>query len=353
MKTVVLRNIHLSDFLIIFISIVVIIQGSCSSPSNPGQHSSNKFLGQVVSDVAFAVLKPDGSVWTWGFNGCGTLGNGTTNSNIFPVRVLNLNNIISIDLYGGMGAAADREGNIWYWGFFIASNLGAEHLIVKEPVKISKLTGVVSLDMGLVYIYLLKNDGTVWYVKFDLCSPREFLQPVQIQGITNICKISNGIGLSREGTLHVLTNEEKTNGGMIEGICDVVDFSNSHGPRIVALKKDGTVWAWGRNSNGELGNGSLEDSEVPVRVLNLTDVAAVSANYVFNLALNKYGTVWFWGFVKKVGDKNIGQKIPVRIENLDNVSLIYASSTSIVMRKDGSYWTFNSEDRIPSRVPFQ
>ena len=60
----------------------------------------------------------------------------------------------------------------------------------------------------------------------------------------------------------------------------------------VALKDDGTVWAWGRNDFGQLGNGTNTDSGVPVQVSGLTGVTAIAAGYDYSMALKDDGTVW-------------------------------------------------------------
>jgi alpha-tubulin suppressor-like RCC1 family protein len=63
----------------------------------------------------------------------------------------------------------------------------------------------------------------------------------------------------------------------------------------IALKYDGTVWTWGSNAYGQLGNGLTTDSDTPVQVKNLANVIAIAAGYYHNLALKSDGTVWAWG----------------------------------------------------------
>lgn len=63
----------------------------------------------------------------------------------------------------------------------------------------------------------------------------------------------------------------------------------------LALKQDGTVWAWGANQAGQLGNGTLTDSSVPVQVTGLSDVVAIAAERYRSFALARDGTIWTWG----------------------------------------------------------
>ena len=67
------------------------------------------------------------------------------------------------------------------------------------------------------------------------------------------------------------------------------------GGHVLVLRGDGTVWAYGDNSSGQLGNGTTTSSSVPVQVPGLTDVVAVAAGYQHSLALTRTGAVWAWG----------------------------------------------------------
>ena len=79
------------------------------------------------------------------------------------------------------------------------------------------------------------------------------------------------------------------------------DFSVTNAGRLggtnhtVFLKTDGTVWAWGNNSNGQLGNGTTDQSDVPVQVGGISGVTAVAAGYQYTAALKVDNTVWTWG----------------------------------------------------------
>ena len=131
-------------------------------------------------------------------------------------------------------------------------------------------------------------------------------------------------------------------------------FQNRWKTRTIILKEDSTVWAWGRNFSGTLGNGTFEDSDIPVQVKNLQNITAISANGARCLALKNDGTVWFWGLIELDLDNNIEIKhnIPLKIESLDNVALIFAAAAieSIIKKDDNTYWTFDFKDCIPKEV---
>lgn len=337
----------------IAISIILGMLGSCTLPTEPGQDENDRPVNQIVADIIHAVIQPDSTIWTWGHNFAGTLGNGTMEDSDVPVQVLNIKNAVAIDLFIGIAVAADREGNIWFWGNYL-TYLEPPGLdtVITEPVKISFLKDVKSIHVFALDVHLLKDDGTVWYIKLDNNHPTKFIEPEKVSQVDNITRLSEFLVLEKNGSISYLIDSPSDRGGYISGITGVKEIASVYQRRTVILKKDGTVWAWGLNDFGQLGNGSYENSAVPVRVSNLTDIVAISANYDFNLALKKDGTFYYWGLVRPDGAESIGQNIPVKIENLDNVSLIYADYKSIVRKNDGTYWLFNCEERIPEQVQF-
>ena len=179
-----------------------------------------------------------------------------------------------------------------------------------------------------------------------------FIEPVQVEDLDHITRLSEYAVLKDDGSFKYLWETRLDDHDSISGLSDVAEIANVHHRRTVILKNDGTVWAWGYNDFGQLGNGSFDDSMVPVKASGLTDIVSISANYDYNLALKSDGTVWYWGIDHINGPESTGQNIPIKIENLDDVELIYAYPTNIVRKHDGTYWIFDHEDRIPERVQF-
>ena len=324
---------------------------SCTLSTEPEDEQVDRPVNQIASEVVHAVIEPDGTIWAWGYNSLGTLGNGTTEHSDVPGQVLNINKAVAIDLFAGIAIAVDRDGNIWFWGNY-ATYLeppGRDTIIV-SPIKISYLQDVKSIHVFALVVQLLKNDGTVWTMKLDHRYPSKFIEPEQVLDVDNVTRLSEAMVLMEDGSVAYLRDSPLNEGGHVSGLTDVVEIANVRNRRTVILKADGTVWAWGMNDFGQLGNGTYESSTVPVRVTNLTDIVAISANYARNLALKGDGTVWYWGLVRPDGAASISQNIPVKIENLDDVELIYADVKSIIRKNDGTYWVFDCVDRIPEQV---
>jgi alpha-tubulin suppressor-like RCC1 family protein len=329
---------------------LILISYSCSSPSEPEIISNISIDSQLESDIANAILHTDGSVWTWGHNDSGQLGDGTTISREEPKRIKTLVNVVAIDLIEGAGVAADIEGNIWFWGDrMIWAEPPGYDTIVTVPKKISFLEGVKQMQVRGSDMHLLREDGTVWEVIMNHNAPTQYHQPSKIPGMENIKMISQDLALKTDGTLCAFPDREwvQTDKGGIgnEIISNVTMVQNAYMAYTIILKSDSTVWSWGSNKSGYLGNGTYENSREPIIINTLRNVVSISANSSRCMALKEDGTVWYWGLVFLDLDNNIKicENKPVKIEGLDNIKIIHASPVwdFLFMKNDGSYWSYN------------
>jgi alpha-tubulin suppressor-like RCC1 family protein len=119
----------------------------------------------------------------------------------------------------------------------------------------------------------------------------------------------------------------------------------------LVVREDGSVWAWGDNSRGQLGDGTVGGRrDTPAPVQRLTDVVAVAVGQYHSLALKKDGTVWAWGAnqYSQLGDMTLeDQPLPVQVESLKPVAAIYASfDLSVALQQDGTVWTWGSDASV-------
>jgi len=119
------------------------------------------------------------------------------------------------------------------------------------------------------------------------------------------------------------------------------------GYHSAALKSDGTVWAWGWNGEGQLGNGTTSDiNPFPVQVTGLTGVKAIAAGANYTKALKSDGTIWAWGagYYGQLGDgTTVSKYTPVQVNGLTGVSAIGSGEYqfhSIALKSDGTVWTW-------------
>ena len=213
-----------------------------------------------------------GSVWAWGNNGYGQLGDTTTAARKVPVRVANISGVEAVTGGGQHSLALKSDGTVWGWGYNGLGQVGDSTTTNRTaPVQTSSLAGMTAVAAGGSHSVALKSDGTVWTWGY------------------------NGYGqLGNNGTANSALPVQVPLAGMT-----AVAAGGSH---TVALKSDRTVWTWGYNSLGQLGTNGTANSAVPVQVVMadgvtpLSDVEAVSAGLDHTVALKSDGTVWAWGF---------------------------------------------------------
>ena len=127
----------------------------------------------------------------------------------------------------------------------------------------------------------------------------------------------------------------------VNGLSDIIAISGG-GDHSLALRSDGTVWAWGDNHSGQLGDGTKEDKRTPVQVKDLSNVTAIFAGYVHNLALKSDGTVWAWGYngYGQLGDGTTTYRsTPVQVRDISGIIAISGGGDhSLALGTDNTVW---------------
>jgi len=271
------------------------------------------------------VLLGNGTVKAWGNNEFGQLGDGTTTDRHTPVLVSNLTNIASVAAGAYHSMALTNSGKVWIWGRNAYGQLGDGTLTEDHlPKQVAGLSNIISIAAGFDYSLALKNDGTVWawggnmwgVIGDGTYTPQP--RPVQVINLTNIVAIA-------AGTEHCL-----------------------------ALKNDGTVWAWGWNANGCLGeNNTIVKRSTPEQVAGLSNITAIAANgSLHNLALKNDGTVWTWGdnMYGQLGDGSLTERyVPTQLASLNNITTIGTGERhSFAVKNDGALfsWGWNGNGQL-------
>ena len=250
-------------------------------------------------------LTTGGTVWTWG-DGL-TLGNGSTADSTVPVQVPGLAGITRIAAGSfGFDLALRSDGTVWSWGLNVVGQLGdGTPVSSRTPVQVTGLTGVTQIAAGDGFGLALRSDGTVWAwgwnrdgvlgVGAPVGSNSDV--PVQVTGLSNAIQIAAGF------TSAMAVRVQARRGGVLR-----------------------TVWTWGSNSVGELGDGTTTSSATPVEVsgINVPAVTAISAGGDFSLVLGSDGSVWGWGY-NNFGELGTG----TRINELRPVEILIGAVTGI------------------------
>ena len=215
---------------------------------------------------SFAV-RLDGSIWAWGGNADGQLGDGTYLDQFSPVRVTGLENVSQITGGRSHSIAIQEDGTVWAWGGNDVGQLGdGSHRGRNTPWPVSGLREVTAIAAGHSHTLALRKDGTVW-----------------------------SWGLNANGQLGDGTLEDRGQPQLVAGLDRVVAIAC--GPaHSLALRSDGSVWAWGRNKDGQLNGLASVDSPVPVQASQVAQAATIAAGGKHSLAVNRAGdSISGWG----------------------------------------------------------
>jgi alpha-tubulin suppressor-like RCC1 family protein len=301
----------------------LLVPAEVHGPGDAGfLNSISAIMGGEVHNVA---LKSDGTVWAWGNNMFGQLGNGSTNEAHTPVQVSGLGSVIALGGRGYHTLAIDSSGSVWGWGWNSVGELGnGANNPTTVPVKVVGLTNPAAVSAGYHFSIALMPDGSVFQWGHGRVIGNSYA-PVQTPSLSNIVAISAGWD-------HAL-----------------------------ALRSDHTVWAWGLNGVGELGDGSTSNRPSPVQVTTLSNIVAVSGGDWHSSALGSDGTVWKWGRndVGQLGNgaadgagNYVAHPMPARIQfdnygaGFSNIVMVAARDWhNIAVKADGSVWQWGANDQ--------
>lgn len=363
-------------------------------------------------------LKSDGTVWAWGggaeaqYNR-GQLGDNTVLQRLTPVRVKGpggvgfLDNVIGISAGEWHTVALKSDNTVWAWGYNLLGGLGNGDTVGTNqpaPVQVKGVGGdgfldcVVSVSAGEKHTVALKSDGSVYAwgnndfgQLGDNTTTGARYTPVRVKGpggsgfLDCVVSVStswnHNVAVKMDGSVWawgdnfygqlgdntvdqpVFNSPVRVTGPNGEGYLDGVVSVSAGFYHTVARKSDGSVWAWGRNWNGELGDGNYgngTDQRAPVQVKGtggsgfLAEVASVSVGKNHNAATKADGSVWTWGFnyFGQIGDNTtyiaVQQRTtPVQVKGtggtgfLTGVDSIDAGEEhTVALKADGSVWAW-------------
>ena len=252
--------------------------GSTTASYDPVQvmTSSGALSGitAVAAGADFAIaLKSDGTVWAWGRNNFGQLGNGGLTDSPVAVQVSGLGaGVTAISAGFNHSLAIDTDSSGWAWG----SNSNGQIGTGADPASTTYYATAAHIGIGEVTSIAAGN-------RFSIAVRKERLDTiVYAWGI-------NDNGQLALGNTTQYTNPQKI--GNFTGTMTVAAGSD----HALAVKTDGSVWAWGNNDRGQLGNAAVLQSTSPIIVSGISRALAVSAGVKDSIALDLNNNVWAWG----------------------------------------------------------
>jgi alpha-tubulin suppressor-like RCC1 family protein len=290
-------------------------------------------------------VSPAGGVWAWGENDAGKLGNGTTTNSPIPVRSGNLTNVVAVAAGADFSVALRSDGTVWTWGSGASLGVGTApgscvntdfptltYPCSKVPVQVTGISGATAIAAGTGHALILLRDGTV-----------------RAWGLNSFGQLGNG------------TVTDATIPVTVTGLAGVTKVAAGHDFSL-AVRSDGSAWAWGNGTHGELGTGttalsacagkdpynssatSLPCARTPVQVPGITGVFAIAARGRHTLALRNDGSVWAWGSNQygQMGDATTSNRLsPYAVPGMASVTQVAAGfSHSVVLKSDGTLWVW-------------
>ncbi|MFL6181678.1 MAG: hypothetical protein ACJ73J_05165 [Actinomycetes bacterium] len=333
------------------------------------------FVASAALAVTAAVLMPtpasaavDSQVYTWGSNSFGQLGDGSSTSAVRGTPDLaSISNIV--DVSGGREhvIALTDSGTVYTWGSDAYGQLGDGLPLANKtsPVQVTGLSGVIDVDDGHYHSLALKDDGTVWgWGQNSLGQLAQGNQLTQIASPQQWGNISNAVGvyggrdmtyvLSSDGTVWCSGGQglecgranqtaKITNPVSINGLPDISEIAGGRN-HAVALASNGTVWTWGVNDYGQLGNGTKTDHSTPQQVPGLSNIVDVGAGAEHSLAVDADGQVYTWGrnYRGELGLGNTTDKLqPTTVPGLSGIVEVDAGrSHSFAIGANGRLWAW-------------
>ena len=201
----------------------------------------------AAGDSHALAVTSDGTVWGWGANGSGQLGDGSITNRPTPIQVPGLSDIFAVAAGASHSVALRRDGTVWTWGVNTSGQLGDGTTTQrKTPIQVPGLTGVVGIASGRLHNLALLADGTVraWgqnsFGQIGIGSTTVTRSPAVVTGLSGIKTVSTGNYFS------------------------------------LAVATDGSVYSWGNNAGGQLGDGTTTVRKNAALVAGVSGIGAIS-----------------------------------------------------------------------------
>lgn len=271
-----------------------------------------------ASAFHFVAIAQDGTLWAWGANNLGQLGDGTIINKSTPVQIGTANNWFLVSAGESHTMAIKIDGTLWAWGNDNYQRLGngnADDSLI--PVQIGTDNNWKEVSAGERGTVAVKTNGTLW-----------------AWGTNTGGYLGNGAAAGFASNVPL----------QIGSATDWLTVSGN-GRHCLAIKTNGTLWAWGLNGDGQLGNATTTNSTTPLQVGTATDWKWIDASSRVSFALKTNNSLWGWGYLagmsfefsspQQIGTATDWKTVSVKKQ---------AQSQYLLMTKtDGTLWAWGND----------
>ena len=290
--------------------ITIKLNSTTESEEQPEDPDYVKVTSVEMGTYFSAAILDDGSLWTWGMNPYGQLGDGTKEGRAVPKKILE--DVESVSLGYHNGAAVKTDGTLWVWGDNGNGEFG-DGTYTDSDVPVQVMTDVASVSVGYWHMAALKTDGSLW-----------------MWG-------TNGFGQLGDGT----TDPKNIPVRVMEDVKQI-SLGDWH---CAAVKNDGSLWVWGRNNYYQLGDGSTEDRNEPYKLME--DVAHAEMGRYESAVIKTDGSLWVWGnneYTQLGTDISPSGNVETPIHVMDNVSAVQIyGPAGAAIDKEADLWIWGDK----------
>jgi alpha-tubulin suppressor-like RCC1 family protein len=330
-------------------------------------------------------IRDDGSLWTWGGNGNGQLGLGNVISSTKPMRVGSATDWLAVAAGDRFSVALKTDGTLWAWGNNAFGNLGIGSFggTRTAPALVCNVSGqpcygnkYVAVSAGAGHVLALRNDGTIWAFGLNVDgqagdgSNANRAYPTLSGGGSNswVSIAAGGYhslainaygylfgwGLGSSGQLGTGSTSSSTSPSQEATYAGDWSEILAGGTFSFARKTDGTLYGWGSNGDGQLGNGTTSDHlAYPTPLVGEggnNDWTDLAAGQWHAGGVKNHGEIVTWGFngAGQLGDNtNIGRSIASSGPNLgmpEWTSIAMGQGNTLAYKRDGTLWAWGQND---------
>lgn len=372
--------------------------GATSDIYAPTSIDGNDWSSVTVGYTHTVAIKTDGSLWAWGSNAYGQLGNGTTDGSSEPIQIGNDHDWAQVDSQYYHTLAIKADGTLWAWGKNTWGALGKSTQInYSSPVQIGQeaywsqiAAGVdhslAMSDSGVIFAWGLNKYGQLGLGEIDEIKEDNLYLvtvPTLVANTAVSSTATTAIGhnskfyatVKTDGTLWAWGNNvygQLGDGTTLSKSSPVQVGTANNWIQVaqgqfhtVAIDTDGKIWSWGRNNYGQLGDGTFNNSSTPNQIGSSTIWSKVVCGLNSTMAIKTNGTLWGWGRNER-GELGNGTTTNVLAPTQIGSSTIWSqvaisSGHTVAVKTNGTLWSWGSNThgqlgdgtRLPSSTPSQ